>query len=206
MPSGGLGTGSGRGSCSTAEIAASRWRTARTAAAAGLLSSCARPAAIVPSEASFSRSRSVASSCRRRATAVRMMASATSGPAASRSRTASTGMRSTSASVTASTEASLRPPSSAAISPCNEPGPTRATGMSALPDLLVTSSSPASTTYSASARSPSPMSRVPAGRSTTSPIPTSRSQLFVLEPAEERRGPQLLDDLCRRHVLVTVGH
>ena len=120
--------------------------TERIAAAAGLFSSWARPAASVPSPASFSRSRSVDSIVRSRATAVRMTARATSGPASSSSRIVSTGMRSASASVRARTDARRRPPSSAAISPWSDPGPTRASGISLVPVRFVTSSSPSRTT------------------------------------------------------------
>ena len=149
------GAGEGRGSDSAAATAAARPSIERIAAAAGLLSSCASPAASRPSPASSSRSRRVASRPRTRPTTVRITASAISGPAASRSRMASTGMVSASAVDAARTVATRRPPSSAAISPWSEPGPTRATGISLVPERRVTSSSPESTTYSASASSPS---------------------------------------------------
>ena len=116
--------------------AAMAWSSAlteRRIAAAGLFSSWARPAASVPSPASFSRWRRVASMARSRLITVRMIPSAASGPMDSRSRTASYGMRSTSASETARTDAVRFPRSSAASSPWIAPGPTLASGTRSSP-------------------------------------------------------------------------
>ena len=74
------------------------------------------------------------------------------------------GMRSTSTSVTARTDACRSVPCSAAISPWMAPGPTRASGCSVAPARLVTSSSPLTTTNIASPGSPSRSSSSPGAR------------------------------------------
>ena len=131
--SGSVGTRSGLGSMpsrswggwslSRSAIASPSRCTDRRMAAAGLFSSCARPAASVPSPASFSRWRTNSSSERSRSSTVRTSARAASGPESSSASRPSRGMRSTSTSVTARTDACRSVPCSAAISPWMAPGP-----------------------------------------------------------------------------------
>ncbi len=163
-------------SLSRSAIASPSECTERRMAAAGLFSSCARPAASVPSPASFSRWRTNSSSERSRSSTVRTSARAASGPESSRASRPSRGMRSTSTSVTARTEACRSVPCSAAISPWMAPGPTRASGCSVAPARLVTSSSPLTTTNIASPGSPSRSSSSPGASFCRSTVAARRSR------------------------------
>jgi len=101
----------------TTSSASARSAAERLAAAAGLLSSCARPAAIVPSDAS--RSRVCSTALRRVITGGiwRMMRACTAGLARTSSMNRSVGMRASRHSVIASMRTPSGPWVSAAIAP-----------------------------------------------------------------------------------------
>ena len=130
----------------------------------GLFSSWARPADSVPSAASFSRSRSIASVLRRRPMTVRSIDRVADGRVPSSSRISSRAMRMTRVGETARTEAIRGWASKIAISPTISPGPRTAIGTSVVRDLFTTCSSPDTITKSASPGSPSPARIVARGQ------------------------------------------